>query len=169
MRIGNVSIILTLCLLASNLTAQLASTKPPAQPLPAVFFIGEHEAAFESLSFNYQTSLLDVCDENMDVAFEKWLGLLKEMEAFAEVNGMDIRGVKMWINIFWNEEGKIDYLAYHLKPQSKNVDTRYLTALFKEFISVYETAVKHPEKFSHYGIASFPVFSRQEPNKAGQR
>ena len=168
MKVGNTIAVLFFSLLGHSLCAQLSSSKPPAQPLPSVFFIGEHEAAFEALSFDYQTSLLEVCDENMDLAFEKWRHVLQEMESFAAVNGMDIRGVKLWINIFWNEEGRIDYIAYHLKPQSKNVDTRYLTALFKEFINVYETPVEHPEKFSHYGIASFPVFSRAEPVRPGQ-
>ena len=168
MRTRNTYSTLFLLLVATVSWGQLSSSQPPAQPLPSVFFIGEHEKAFEGLSFDYRVSLLEACDENMDVAFEKWLTMLKEMEAFAEVNGMDIRGVKLWLNVFWNEEGKVDYLAYHLKPQSKNVDTRFLSALFKEFIAVYQTSIDHPEKFSHYGIASFPVYTKPAIDKSGQ-
>lgn len=153
----------------TSVQGQLSATRTPVQPLPAVFFIGEHEASYELLSTDYNTSLLEACDENMDLAFEKWTGMLKELENFADLNGMDIRGVKMWINVFWNEEGNVDYMAYHLKPHSKNVDTRFLTALFKEFIKVHKIPLDHPAKFSHYGLASFPVFSRAElPKSSGQ-
>jgi len=148
---------LIFCLLP-QLNAQLAKDKTPSQALPAIFQIGEFEDQFEALSFEYETSLLSACDDNMDLAFTKWQSLLKAMEEFGDLNGVDLKGVKMWINVFWDENGKIDHIAYFLKPQSKNVEQKYISALFLEFSKTYQMPLTYPGKFSHHGIASFPVF-----------
>ena len=129
--------------------------------LPPVFIIGEHEAAFNALTLEYQTLLLTACDDNMDLAYDKWLGMLEEMEAYANLVNVDLKGVKMWINVFWDKKGAIQHIAYHLKPQSKNVDTRYLTAFLTQFSQEYRFPLEFRELYSHYGSASFPVFPRR--------
>ena len=159
------TICLSVCclLFIGTISAQLGADESPKKDLPEVFQIGEHEAAFEALSFSYNTSLLAACDENMDLAYKKWLDMLQSLESFAHSNGVDLNGVKMWINVFWDEEGGIDHIAYYLKPQSKNVDQRYLTVLFKEFTLTYQFPLTYPGKFSHYGLARFPVFAKPKP------
>ncbi len=155
---------LTLIAMVNTLSAQLGADESPNKALPEVFQIGEHEPAFEALSFSYNTSLLAACDENIDLAYKKWLDMLQALESFAHSSGVDLNGVKMWMNVFWDEEGGIDHIAYYLKPQSKNVDQRYLTALFKEFSLTYQFPLTYPGKYSHYGLARFPVFAKPKPS-----
>ena len=150
-------------MLVSNLSAQLEADQSSKKNLPEVFQIGEHEEAFEALSFTYNTSLLAACDENMDMAYKKWLDMLQSLESFGHSNGVDLNGVKMWLNVFWDKNGGIDHMAYFLKPQSKNIDQRYLTALFKEFSLTYQFPLTYPGKYSHYGLARFPVFAKPKP------
>ncbi len=150
-------------LLGNTLFGQLSVDQSPIKDLPQVFQIGEHEQKFEDLSFVYNTSLLAACEDNMDLAYAKWLDMLQNLENFAHSNGVDLNGVKMWLNVFWDENGGIDHMAYYLKPQSKNVDQRYITALFKEFSLTYQFPLTYPGKFSNYGLARFPVFAKPKP------
>ncbi len=92
-------------MLVSNLSAQLEADQSSKKNLPEVFQIGEHEEAFEALSFTYNTSLLAACDENMDMAYKKWLDMLQSLESFGHSNGVDLNGVKMWLNVFWDKNG----------------------------------------------------------------
>ncbi len=140
--------------------------------LPSVFLIGENEGQFEELNLDYQVMLLSACENNMDVAYDKWLGLLMQMESFAEVNKFDLKGLKCWLNIFWEKDGSIKHIAYYLKPNSKNVDLRYLTTFFEEFMKTYTFPLVSDTRYSHYGSASFPTFQRREkvvpvPNPTG--
>lgn len=152
-----------LWLMANQAMDRMAVSADSTQ-LPKVFIIGEHEEEFNNLTLQFQTLLLEACDDNMDVAYDKWLSMLEEMEAYANLNNFDLKGIKMWINVFWEKDGSIKHLAYYLKPQSKNVDTRFLTAFLTEFIKVYRFPLVHTDGYSHYGIANFPVFPRRLGN-----
>lgn len=140
--------------------------------LPAVFLIGEYEKEFEELNLEYQVMLLSACENNMDVAYDKWLGLLMQMESFAETNDFDLKGLKCWLNVFWDKDGTINHIAYYLKPNSKNIDLKYLTTFFGQFAKNYTFPVVADTRYSHYGSASFPTFQRREkaapvPNPTG--
>lgn len=128
--------------------------------LPKVFLIGEYAEEFETASEDYRLQLLDACDQDMGVAFDKWLGMLEEMENFAELIDFDIKSVRMWLKVFWGKDGKIDHIAYYLKPNSKNVDVNMLTAFFQTFMESYTFPLAAGEKYSHYGSASFPTIMR---------
>lgn len=129
--------------------------------LPPVFLIGQHENEFNQLTLDHTTLLLTACDDNMDLAYDKWLSMLEQMEYFSNQQGFDLKGVKMWINVFWAKDGTIQHIAYHLKPRSRNVDTRFLTAFLAEFAKSYRFSLVYKEKYSHYGTANFPVFPRR--------
>lgn len=126
--------------------------------LPEVFILGEFDAPYESLITDYQEPLISVCDNNMDLAYDKWINMIVEMEAFASEIDFDINGVRVWLNIFWNKDGSIQHIAYHLKPNSRNVKYEEMTAFFKTFMKNYEFPVVTEGSFSHYGSASFPTF-----------
>lgn len=129
--------------------------------LPKVFLIGEYPEEFDLASAEYNLQLLDACNQNMDRAYYKWQSMLIEMEDYAEALGFEIKGVKMWIKVFWAANGKIDHIAYHLKPKSRNVDQNRLTAFLMNFMDKYEFPLIADEKFSNYSIANFPtVFVR---------
>lgn len=167
MRIFNY-LLLTFFLLQSSIALGTASflqkSNPDSTDLPTVFIIGEHEDEFNRLGVEYQALLLTACDDNMDMAYDKWLGMLEELQIFAASNQFDLRGIKMWLNVFWDENGVVSHIAYHLKPQSRNVDTRYLTAVLSEFTKTYRFPLVFESKYSHYGTASFPVFPRKVGN-----
>lgn len=52
--------------------------------LPRVFQLGTNEKAYESLSQAYAPSLLEVCNGDMKVAFDKWLDMMKALEEYAK-------------------------------------------------------------------------------------
>ena len=127
--------------------------------LPKVFLIGEHEDAYEKMINVYDNLLLTVCNNSMDEAYNKWSEMLIQIEHYADSLDYDIKGVKIWINIFWNKEGRIEYIVYYPKPNSKNMDFDRFTSFLKEFIGLYQMKIETTDGFSHYGSASFPTHS----------
>ena len=138
-----------------------SDSNPIIDDMPRVFLLGEYETAFEKLTADHSTMLLEACGDDIDVAFEKWFGMIKEMEAHSEAVNYDLKGVKVWLNIFWDEDGSVKHLAYYLKPNSKNVDLEKLNLFFQDFLNNYTFPFQHDKKFSHYGSATFPTVPRR--------
>ncbi|NNF33197.1 MAG: hypothetical protein HKN68_03765 [Saprospiraceae bacterium] len=135
----------------------LSALSLSAQDMPSVYLIGEHEAEYETMISNHKELLLGVCNNSMDLAYEKWSGMLSQMEQYADSIDYDIKGVKVWINIFWAQDGTIRHIVYYPKPNSKNIDFDRFTIFLKDFIGLYQMEVEAPSGFSHYGSASFPT------------
>jgi len=127
-------------------------------PSERAFLIGENEEYFELLVTEHEEQLLTVCSNSMDKAYEAWLGLLKDMEDFADEKDFDIKGIKLWINVFWNSDGSIRNIAYYPKPNSRYMDFMLLSSFLSEFASNYQFTTNNKSPFSHYGSASFPTF-----------
>lgn len=125
---------------------------------PAVFLIGDYSDAFESLSRQYEISLLNACEDDMDLAFNKWIEMMRAVELYSEKYNYDIKGVKMWLKVFWAADGSIEHMAYYLKPNSRNIDTEILSSLLTNFAKEYKTTLDSNADYSHYGTASFPTF-----------
>lgn len=142
--------ILCLVLVVSALTAQ-------QDELPKVMLIGEENGYYEQLVEECSTLLLTVTDNSMTAAFDNWTKMLSDMEASAEAEGFDIKGVKLWINLFWNEDGTVNKIFYYPKPNSKNMDFEKLSYFLENFASTYAFPITSDACFSHYGSASFPV------------
>lgn len=129
------------------------------QELPKVFLLGEYEKPYEVATQTYSRTLLEVCNDDMQQAFGHWIEMAKEMDNFAEKIKFDLKGVKVWMHVFWNEQGGIDHIGYFLRPDSRNIKTNELSAFFKAFMSQYDSfQVKSTQKFSHYTGATFPTF-----------
>ena len=128
---------------------------------PKVFILGEHEKAYEKLNLEYSVMLLTACNGDMESAYQKWISMLNEMEAYATLINYDIKGVKVWLNVFWNVDGSIKHIAYHLKQNSRNIDTAEFTAFLISFINHYKFPLVTQSKYSHYGSASFPTHPRK--------
>ena len=141
--------------------SDLETTKKDSTTLPKVFILGEHEKAYEKLYEKHSKVLLEVCEDDMNLAFEKWLSMLEEMEAYSNSIEYDIKGIKVWLNVFWNTDGSIKHIAYHLKVNSRNVNRDELTAFFSSFMNHYKFPLVADQPFSHYGSASFPTFARR--------
>ncbi len=127
---------------------------------PLVFYIGEDENNYEKLVQKYNTMLFAVCNNNMELAFDNWTVLLKELEDFSNKSNIDLKGVKLWLNVFWDKDGNIDHMVFYPKPNSKNLNYDNIKILLTNFAKSYQSPLKHTTRFSHYGSATFPVFTR---------
>ncbi len=122
-----------------------------------VFLIGENEEAYENLVSECQTMLLTVADQKMDRAYDLWKDMLVSLENFSDSQNFDLKGVKLWMNVFWYPDGHISKIAYYPKPTSKNMDFDQVTQLLNIFIDQYQLPISSDRCFSHYGSASFPT------------
>lgn len=137
--------------------AEAANGQSDNQELPKVFLLGQHESAYNEAAIAHSTLLLEVCDNNLRTAHEKWHSMLMEMQAYSEQIDFNINGVRIWIHVFWEPNGSINHIGYYLKPQSRNISTAELTAFFKSFSNNYQFPLIETRKYSHYGSASFPL------------
>ena len=111
-------------MLILSMNSGLAMIHSPDSTGPKVFLLGDDENLMNSLSKNYPTLLMKVCKDDMEVAYNVWMEMLSDMEAYATKINFDIRGTKLWMNVYWNKNGKIEYIGYYLKPNSRNVTSR---------------------------------------------
>jgi len=149
---------------ATPITAQWtipAALESQDGDVPSVFLIGQNETTYEKLMTDHETMLLTVCENDMNRAYGKWVDVLTQMESYSENQEFDLKGVKLWLNVFWNEDGSIQHVVYHPKPNSKNMKTEDLSNFFTAFIDVYNNDIKSVYKFSHYGSAAFPTFPQR--------
>lgn len=156
------------CAVAQNSMQIKGSNNIPAYQgaqLPKVFLIGEYSEEFENMSMEYKSNLMKACEYDMDVAFQKWMSMLQEMEAYADQIEYDIKGVKIWMKVFWKNDGSIKHIAYYLKPRSRNTDTEELSAFFSSFMNNYRFPLISKEKYSHYGSAAFPTVPKRAVEK----
>jgi hypothetical protein len=126
--------------------------------LPRVFLLGEvNDNDFEKMEANYSVSLLDVNNGDMNQAYKQWVDLLSYIEKECNTNGLDIKGTKMWMNVYYNKDGRLDYLGYYLKANSRNIKTDELNAILKLVVKNYSSALAYTKKYSHNSNAAFPV------------
>lgn len=81
-----------------------------------------------------------------------------DLEDYADAKGMDIRGAKLWLKVYFNKNGKLEHLAYFPKPNSKQIPTEYLDALFKSFVKDYYSNVIWEKGYQHSTNVSFPTY-----------
>lgn len=145
----NILIVLCLSVTTSIVTAQSNHN---------VGLIGSNPKKYEGANLLYKTQLLEVCNNNLDSAYQTWVTVLHDIEKFAESSGFDVKGLKLWIHVFVQND-RIKELYFHPKPNSRNTDFGKVEEFFEKFISVYHFPTYSDTKFNHYGSASFPVFS----------
>lgn len=126
--------------------------------LPKVFILGEEEQVYEKLTRDYEETLLGACDGNMELAVEKWLGMMQEMESYAKKIRFELKGVKLWVHVFWNTDGTLEHIGFRLRPDSRNIRPEELGAFLSSFMNRYKFPVAHEKKYSHYVGVTFPTF-----------
>ena len=127
--------------------------------LPRVFLLGEFEIQMDKISSEHSTQLLESCNNDIDEAYTKWMSFIREMEAYGDQIKFDLKGVKVWLNVFFEKNGKINHIGYYLKPNSKNVKNEEFSAFLKSFMNHYTFPHNASKNYSHYGSAAFPVFT----------
>lgn len=151
--------ILVFCVLyVSTSIAQSANGTSSISTTKQVFLISEDDRAYGALVTATPTLLLDVCDSSMDKAYKKWVYMLADMEEYAAEKDFEIRGLKVWMNVFWNNDGSVQNIVYYPKPNSKHIDYSTFTSFLSDFAQNYKIDVTSEESFAHYGSASFPTF-----------
>ena len=135
----------------------IKSTKLPLkQEMPTVFLLGEYDHLYEEMMVD-QTTLLVACNDDMNLAYGKLMGMMKEMEAYANLVNFDLKGINAWIHFFWVPDGTIDHIGFYLKPNSRNVSTDLMKNFLDGFAKQYKLPLKYSRKFSHYSSFSFPI------------
>lgn len=135
-----------------------AATHLQGQTLPKVFVLGGDEALYETLTAEYSESMLTACGGNMEVAMGKWLGMLQEMEQYAKKVRYDLKGIKMWMQVFWDKDGTINHIGFRLRSDSRNVRNEEIMAFFSSFMNRYKFPVAYGQRYSHYVGVTFPTF-----------
>ena len=143
-----------------TLSAFSAEKTVVVDTLPPVFLIGEHEFEYEAKVKDCDKLLLEVCQDSMQLAYKHWLLMLHDMENYADTEAFDIKGIKIWLNVFWDQDGTINKIVYYPKPNSRNADFTELTAFLEKFILQYQFPLDYKSCFSHYGSATFPTFAK---------
>ncbi len=135
---------------------------PLIQDIPTVFMLGEFDKNYEAMMAD-QTTLLDACDNDMNLAFGKLMGMMKEMEAYGNLVDFDLKGINAWMHFFWRADGSIDHIGFYLKPNSRNVSTDLMKNFLEGFAKQYKMPLKSAKKFSHYSSFSFPIIRHESP------
>ena len=125
-----------------------------------VSLIGDDEKGYEQTITECPSLLLEVAGNSMDSAYKVWTDMLADIEKTATADGIDLKGTKIWINLFWNSDGSIKKVVYYPKPNSKNMDFTLVTKVLEGFATNYNLPIEHTECFSHYGSASFPTHTK---------
>ena len=146
-------------------------SQPHAQAsvLPTVFLIGEYEDRYLELSKAHPAQFMSVYDNDIDRAYKGWTNCLMDMEDYAGRINFDLKGIKVWINLYFNADGTISNLAFYPKPNSRNVPDEELTAFFKSFVSHYHLPVTAEKGFQHSTSASFPTFFQRDNPELAKR
>jgi hypothetical protein len=132
------------------------------EALPPSFLLGEDESAYEKLCEAHPRTLIGVSNNDIDAALKNWFGLVKSIEAYAGSVNFKVDGLRVWLHVFWNTDGKIDHIGFFLMPNSRFFKEEELKALLSGFIRQYKPVLNSDRPFSHYTSASFPVLSAKK-------
>ncbi len=146
----------------------LSAQSEGVNELPRAFQIGEYETGYGNLIKHYPESLLSVSNDSIELAYINWMYLLNDMEKYSRKIDFDLKGIKIWLNVFWNKDGQIEYISYYPKPNSRNMEFKQLTAFFIDFVNNFKSRIRGKDNFVHFGSARFPSFAEKyipEANK----
>lgn len=125
---------------------------------PKVINISNNSELLEQLSAEYHNSLFTASDTNVVKTMQNWKHCLTAMEIYSEQIQFDLKGVKLWLKIFWAKNGSIDHITYYLSDKSINIDKVDLEAFLRSFMRNYELPESHNRKFSYDARVMFPLY-----------
>lgn len=138
-------------LLSAHLFAQKSN-------YPQVVNVGQNSEILEDLSTSYKSSLFSASDADFIKTTKNWQHVLTGIEKYAEEIDFDLKGVKIWIKVFFAKDGNIDHITYILSDTSINIDTIELEAFFRSFMRNYKLPEFHEQKFSYDARIQFPLY-----------
>jgi hypothetical protein len=137
-----------------------STTSVDSTNLPKAFLLGEYTAAYEKVQKTRSISLFEYCNNDTDQAFDRWARFLIAMEMYAESINYDIKGIKMFMEVCWETDGKIKYIAYAPKGDSRNVATAELTGFMKSFSKNYAPQFQPGKTVLQNTQVAFPFLNR---------
>lgn len=129
--------------------------------LPKVFLIGQFSEQYEQLN-STTVSLLEVCNNDVYLAYDKWLHTMSELESVSDQLGFSLKGIQLWCSINWNADGSIGHFAYYPKPGSRAVDKVVFGQVLETLISNYRLPIAATVPFYNYGSVAFPVPGKKQ-------
>lgn len=154
------------CLMVSTLQVK-AGSKPGIgdegrfmDSIPPVFLIGQYSEECEKMNLQQQ-SLLQVCHDEVLLAYDKWMHMLAELDDLSSNFGLDLKGCKFWFSVYYSKDGSIKHFSYFLKPGSKRIEASVLDPLLLTFIANYKMPIAAEQDYSNYGSAVFPISFRK--------
>lgn len=135
------------------------------QPLPKVINVAQNSAVLDKLSTQYQSSLFSASDTNFVTTINNWRNFLLSMEQYSETIDFDIKGIKVWLKVFWAKDGNIDHIAYILSDRSINIDLVEWEAFLRSFMRNNKLAIKHKRSFTYDGRLMFPLSYKRPTRK----
>jgi hypothetical protein len=142
--------LLTFCV-GSHLVAQKSD-------FPKVVDVAQHSEILEDLSTNYKSSLFSASGADFIKTTKNWQHTLVGLEKYAEEINFDLKGIKIWIKVFFAKDGNIDHITYILAENSINIDSIELEAFFRSFMRNYKLPESHEQKFSYDARVQFPLY-----------
>lgn len=151
-------ILLTLCFASILWTA--AAQQP--QGVPPILDGSKYGPVLEELSGVYKSSLFSASNADFAQTVHNWRLFLLSMQEYAESIDYDIKGVKVWLKIYWAKDGSIDHIAYILSDRSININPVEWEAFLRSFMRNYKLPVTHTQRFAYDGQTLFPLPYRRQ-------
>lgn len=126
--------------------------------LPKVVNVAKNSKILEDLSSTYKSSLFSASDADFIKTTKNWQKVLVGIEKYAEEIEFDLKGVKIWIKVFFAKDGNIEHITYILAEDSINIDTIELEAFLRSFMKNYKLPELHNQKFSYDARILFPLY-----------
>lgn len=125
---------------------------------PQVVNVAQNSEVLEDLSANYKSSLFSASDADFIKTTKNWHHVLVGIEKYAEEIDFDLKGIKIWIKVFFAKDGNIDHITYILSDTSINIDSIELEAFLRSFMRNYKLPESHEQKFSYDARVQFPLY-----------
>lgn len=125
---------------------------------PQVMNVAQNSEILEDLSTNYKSSLFSASGADFIKTTKNWHHVLIGIEKYAKEIEFDLKGIKIWIKVFFAKDGNIDHITYILSETSINIGTIELEAFFRSFMRNYKLPESHEQKFSYDARIQFPLY-----------
>lgn len=129
-----------------------------AQSISPVIDVSNDSKILEELSAEYKSSLFVASDADFVKTMENWKHTLTAIENYAEEIDFNLKGVKLWLKVFWAKDGQIDHITYYLSETSINIDRIDLEAFLRSFMRKYKLPQSYKQRFSYDARVTFPLY-----------
>lgn len=160
-RLGTLILVIVLSMYGMQQQA-FAQAERKQLNMEKIYVLGEYQEQYETLAQHYPKTLIEVAGYDMNVAYEIWMDLLAQLEKHAARVNLKLDGVQLHLSVYWTAEGKIDYIGFYPKSESRLISGAEIQALLKTFLDFYKSPVEFDENYNHNASAIFPLSILQE-------